>query len=138
MTYNSEHDRLILACSYADQIEIFDFVTKEVKIISSPSGPKPSYIIVSDYGGTLAHKDDEVECYYDVRTVGDYIIAQYDGRLIGDSKLRASTEYRVFSVEGHYITRFCVEGHARSFDLSKDGQMMYVAMQDGIYFFEIL
>lgn len=130
ITYDSSHDAFVIACLHADQIEVYDCKTGEVRFIKGPDNEEPRYKVVADYGGTLAHLQGEITAYRQVTTDLNYIYTFYTGRS------KDYTEMRVFDWTGRMVKVFLLPVEASRFDIDEEG-MLYVADSDTILVYNI-
>lgn len=131
--YNPAREKSVIACRYADQLELYDFGMDHVLFIKGPDGFDPSYISkTSSVTGakTIAHKTDERKGYIDVCCDDSRIYALFSGLPVVDPNSSYGQEIRVFDWKGNLKKILQTDVPVISIDIDKDS-ILYCLTIDG-------
>lgn len=141
MKISPKKDKFVIACRYADQLEIFDLNSQKQSYIKGPELFEPRYSVKKMNGYTaLAHKDDEIFGYTDLCVSNDQIFALYSGKLTSLENGIYCNIIRVFSWDGEYLQDYILDKEIRSLGFNEQEGIFYgIATEPGaeIYKFKI-
>lgn len=129
---NNTRQVCVIACRYADQLEIVNLVSGTPLIIKGPECFEPQYQVVTVGGGrALAHEEDERKGYVDVCCDDDYIYALYSGRFTNERNSSYGNIIRVFDWEGNYIANYMLDNEIISIDVVPVEQIIVGISSEG-------
>ncbi|MCF0185369.1 MAG: hypothetical protein HUJ98_02640 [Bacteroidaceae bacterium] len=122
----------VLACIYADQLEIVDNNTESVTIVKGPESFEPAYTVVnSEYGPVVIHDKDAKHGYIKVRCDKERIFALYSGEVKMSSGVTTSSEIRVFDWSGKALKKLILDTRVSSFDIDPKSSSLYALTSTG-------
>lgn len=133
-------EKFVLACRYADQLEIFNLRDTQQVLVKGPELFEPSYSIkkLGSYQ-VLGHNKDELYGYTNVYAGDKYIYALYAGRVKEKGGMYCNT-IRVFTWDGEYVQDYILDHSVSCFTLDEGRGILYgIVSQPGaeIYKFKI-
>lgn len=134
-------DKFVIACRYADQLEIFDLNSLKQSYIKGPELFEPSYEEVKqkDYAA-ITPASDQLYGYVDMCVSNDQIFALYSGKLTSLENGAYCNIIRAFSWEGVYLYDYILDKEITALDFDEQEGVFYgIASEPGaeIYKFKI-
>lgn len=130
--YNSRHKKSVIACRFADQLEIYDFVKDTVQFIKGPTLFEPECeTFITKYG--LAGRtitDDTRKGYIDVCCDDRYIYTIYSGRLCTEDHSSYGREIRIFDWKGRPKKVLQTDVDIIALDVDSDGDLYCLTLDD--------
>ena len=118
-------DKFVLACRFADQVEIFDLKNQKSRLVKGPDKYEPAFnpIIVS--GMDMAERNEKTTfAFLNGMTTQNYIYLLYSGHHEGEH-INAGKYIYVYDWKGKPIKRFQTDRYITCFAVSADDQIMY-------------
>lgn len=116
----------VIACRYADQVEIVDLKTGRPLFVKGYENFEPGSKVVMVRGTkTLAHDREERKGYVDVCCSKDYIAALYSGKKTKEKKSSYGRSLRLLSWKGKLIDEFILDRDVLAIDLDPENEVLY-------------
>lgn len=129
---NTANKACVVACRYADQLEIVDLVSAVPLFVKGPECFEPEWQVVTIGGGrALAHKENERKGYVDVCCDDDFIYALYSGRFTSERNSSYGNTIRVFDWNGNYVANYRLDNDVISIDVVPGEQTVYGISHEG-------
>lgn len=123
---NDTKNACVVACRYADQLEIVDFKTGKPLFVKGPDLFEPESNVVTVKGGrTLAHPLHERKGYIDVCCDDELIYVLYSGRELKEKNSSYGKTLRVFTWDGEYVSNYSFDRDIISIDIDPDTKNIY-------------
>lgn len=123
---NEKKNACVVACRYADQLEIVNFDTGKPVFVKGPELFEPQSEVVTVRGGnTLSHPADEKKGYIDVCCDDELIYALYSGREMKERNSSFGRILRVFSWDGEYVATYNFDRDILAIDIDSHNDMVY-------------
>lgn len=119
---NVSRHSCVIACLYADQIEIVDIYTGIPVFVKGPENFEPEITVENQ---SLAHSPNEKIGYVDVCCDEDYIYALYSGRKISERNSSYGRTVRVLDWNGKFEYEYILDRDILSIDYSPDEHSLY-------------
>lgn len=131
---NTSRKSCVIACRYADQLEIVSLETGKPIFIKGPECFEPkSEIFKGSAGAVVAHSSEEKKGYVDVCCDDRYIYALYSGRETGTPNSSYGRSIRVFDWNGEYQVKYILDRDILAIDIDSDNNVVYaISSNDSI------
>lgn len=123
---NEDRNACVVACRYADQIEIIDLKAGTPVFIKGPELFEPvSKLIDTGKGKALAHGPEERKGYVDICCNSKYIYALYSGRSMEDKNSSYGKNLRVFKWDGDYVAEYILDHDVIAIDIDSETNTIF-------------
>lgn len=118
-------DKSVLACRFADQVEVFDLKTKKSRLIKGPDKYEAALDPIVVSGMDMAQRNENTRfAFLNGMTTQNYIYLLYSGHHEGEH-INTGKYIYVYDWEGNPIKKFQVDRYITCFTISNDDKMMY-------------
>jgi|GEM_PF-3558763 len=115
----------VVACRYADQIDLFDLKTGKHRMISGPEGYAPSFEPTPGVNHAILRKDDTRFAFLDGTVTEKHIYLMYAGRTRSEKNYNKSNTIYVYDWNGKPIRQLMLNSYVSGIAVSSDDQHLY-------------
>ena len=135
--------KYVIACKYADQIEIFDAQNDgRQTFVKGPSLAEPVYevINVGKTGAMAMDREKSIEGYTDVAVTDEYIIGLFSGKKLSEKDAIHNDKLNIFDWDGNPIAQYILDNKCLSLCVSPISNRVYLLSLlpiPEIYYFDL-
>lgn len=120
-------DKAVLACRYADQIEIVDIKAKQSKVVRGPEGFEPKLEVMLDHAGKrIAVRGEETRyAFVSGKVTDQFIYLLYSGNTDNTDHLFYGSIIYVYDWNGKPIKSFSLKNDIKDFAITANDSLIY-------------